>query len=234
MAPRGWGFSTEAKLDILSAYLPAFAMACKRAGELVYLDLFAGNTSNERRDVDRDIKGSSVRALEALPPNAHVFLFELPLVADELGGALREMFPGRQFEVVPGDCNITITDVLGRLVDDDVDWAPTFAFVDPYSSAALRWDTITTLADFKRGRLYDLVFATDNDAGNRIMRDVYAKAAQRFEEMRHEARERRRADLSGQPSLFTPEAIGAMNAQDAPPYEPDRPAPPYSGDRMED
>ena len=54
MAPRGWGFWTEAKLDILSAYLPAFATASRSVDELIYLDLFAGNTLNQRRDVDRD------------------------------------------------------------------------------------------------------------------------------------------------------------------------------------
>lgn len=44
MAPRWWGFWTEGKLDILSAYLPAFATAGskKASGALVYLDLFAG------------------------------------------------------------------------------------------------------------------------------------------------------------------------------------------------
>ncbi|MBI2710283.1 MAG: hypothetical protein HYX34_11400 [Actinobacteria bacterium] len=69
VAPRGWGFWTEAKLDILSAYLRAFATAGskKAAGDLIYLDLFAGNAMNERRDVSRDIRGSAVRALETLP-----------------------------------------------------------------------------------------------------------------------------------------------------------------------
>lgn len=43
MTARGWGYWTEAKLDILSAYLPAFAAASTRAGTVVYLDLFAGN-----------------------------------------------------------------------------------------------------------------------------------------------------------------------------------------------
>jgi three-Cys-motif partner protein len=322
MAPRGWGFWTEAKLDILSAYLPAFATASKRAGELVYLDLFAGNTSNERRDVGRDIKGSSIRALEALPPTAHIYLFELPPIADELGRSLRALFPGRRFDVVPGDCNVTIAEVLRRIANLNLTWAPTFAFVDPYSSAALRWDTIATLADFKRDRpnkveqwllfygsdiprvlgqspenadrlrgtfggdrwvpiaearergalsaeqarreytnllrwriehdlgyrythafevkntsgsyLYDLVFATDNDAGNRIMGDVYGKAAQRFEKMRHEAIEHRRADRSGQPSFFSPEELGVMEASDVPSYEADDPSPPYGTEWMED
>ena len=75
--------------------------------------------------------------------------------------------------------------------------------------------------------LYDLVFATINDAGNRIMRDVYAAAAQRFERMRAEAFERRRARRSGQESLFDPENIGSMTAREIPPYQPDPPSLPF-------
>lgn len=323
MAPPGWGFWTEAKLDILSAYLSAFAIAgSKRAqGGLIYLDLFAGNTSNQRRDVARDIKGSSVRALEALPDYARVVLFELAGVAGELEGDLRAQFPGRDFEVIAGDCNQQLPSLLSRLKALGIDWAPSFAFVDPYSSAGLRWETISRLADFKQGRkykvelwllfygsdiprvlgqspensslrlrltfggdewvpiadartsgvltadgarreytnllrwkikreldyrfthsfevrntsgayLYDLVFATDNEAGNRIMGDVYAKAAQRFEQMRAEAYERRRGVRSGQDSLFGPEVVGGLAARAVPPYRADPPEAPYgSSDR---
>lgn len=322
MAPRGWGFWTEAKLDILSAYLRAFASAGskKAAGELVYLDLFAGNASNQRRDVERDIKGSAIRALEALPDYARLFLFELDKVAAELERELRRRFPARQFEVVPGDSNATLQGVLDQLKVLRVDWAPTFAFVDPYSSAGLRWETLVRLAHFKRERrykaelwilfyvsdiprvlgqnpanaallhetfggdlwspiarareegtltpevarreytnllrwriekdlgyrythsfevrntsgaqLYDLVFATDNDAGNRIMGDVYATAAQRFEQMRAEAYERRRVTRSGQDTLFGPEAVGEMTARDVA-YQAERPEPPYGSTERE-
>lgn len=324
MAPRGWGFWTEAKLDILSAYLRAFATASKSVSEILYFDLFAGNAKNQRRDIPRDIEGSALRALDALPPHARLFLFELGSVADELRRELHARFPQRSFEVVPGDCNATLLDVLERLRTAGVEWAPTFAFVDPYSSSALRWATIELLADFKRGRknkveqwllfygsdiprvvgqdranaelllsrtfggdswvpiaearergdlsanaarreytnllrwrltrdlyygythsfevkntsgayLYDLVFATDNDAGNRIMGDVYAAAAQRFEQMRLEAIERRRVARSGQDTLFGPEVMSELTARDVPPYRADPPEPPYgSAERKRD
>lgn len=187
MAPRGWGFWTEAKLDILSAYLRAFATAGskKAAGELVYLDLFAGNASNQRRDVERDIKGSAIRALEALPDYARLFLFELDKVAAELEQELRGRFPTRQFEVVPGDSHATLQGVLGQLKVLRVDWAPTFAFVDPYSSAGLRWETLARLADFKRERKYKaelwiLFYVSDiprvlgqNPANSALLRETF-------------------------------------------------------------
>lgn len=318
MAPLGWGFWTEAKLDILSAYLSAFAIAGskKASGALVYLDLFAGNASNQRRDVERDIKGSSLRALESLPEYARIYLFELERVATELEEDLRRLYPDRQFTVVPGDCNATLPVILSQFRSQGVDWAPTFAFVDPYSSSALRWAAIQQLADFKRDRkykveqwllfygsdiprvrgqnpsnaaallretfgsdvwmaiadgrergdlsaeearrgytnllrwrlentlgyrythsfevkntsgsyLYDLVFATDNEAGNRIMGDVYATTAQRFEQMRAEAYERRRADRTGQETLFGPEAMSSITADAVEPYRADPPSLPY-------
>lgn len=326
MTARGWGFWTEAKLDILSAYLSAFAIAGRKKapGALVYLDPFAGNASNQRRDVERDIRGSVIRALESLPDYARAYLFELERVAAELEADLRRLHPGRRFTVVPGDCNVTLAAVLAQLKSRDLDWAPTFAFVDPYSSAALHWATIQQLADFKRERkykveqwllfygsdiprvrgqnptnseallrqtfggevwvpiaegrergdlsadearreytnllrwrlehtlgyrfthsfevkntsghyLYDLVFATDNEAGNRIMNDVYTAAAQRFEQMRAEAYERRRAGRKGQDTLFGPEAMGSITAGEVEPYHADPPSLPYGfedeGDR---
>jgi len=75
--------------------------------------------------------------------------------------------------------------------------------------------------------LYDLVFATDNVAGNKIMSDIYAAAAQRFEQMRVEAFERRRADRTGQDTLFGPEAMSSITAGAVEPYHADPPTLPY-------
>lgn len=68
MAERPWGFWTESKLDMLSAYLPAFTTASKRASSTVYLDLFAGQAINISRDTGRPIDGSLLRALQTTPP----------------------------------------------------------------------------------------------------------------------------------------------------------------------
>jgi three-Cys-motif partner protein len=323
MAPRGWGYWTEAKLDTLSAYLPAFATASTRAGSVVYLDLFAGNDSNQRRDTGTDIRGSAVRALEALPYSARLYLFELPRVAAALKDRLTRQFPERDFEVVPGDCNETLEGVLDTLRLADLRWAPTIAFIDPYTSATLLWDTLRRLSDFKRDKkykvelwflffgsniprvlgqrqssnavqvsrtfgcdgwmpiaqardegridpararreytnlmrwriehelaykrthtleikntsgayLYDLIFATDNAAGDKIMRDVYSKALARNERMRLEAVELRRADRSNQPSLFGADEVSGLSGTAPPEYAPDAPTPPFTGLSSED
>lgn len=318
MSARGWGYWTEAKLDILSAYLPAFATASTKAGALVYLDLFAGNDANQRRDTGADIKGSAVRALDALPDHARLYLFELPRVAAALNDRLTKQFPGRSFKVVAGDCNETLGGVLDELRSADLRWAPTFAFIDPYTSSTLLWETLRRLADFKRDKkykielwflffgsniprvlgqrttsnaeqvtrtfgcedwvpiaeardegridaaqaryeytnlirwrlerelgyrsthtleikntsgayLYDLIFATDNAAGDKIMRDVYGKALARNEQMRREALEFRRAERTGQASLFEAGELSTLGAPASIEYAPAPPTRPYTG-----
>ena len=78
--------------------------------------------------------------------------------------------------------------------------------------------------------LYDMVFATDHAAGDRIMRWVYNKAAANFPRMRQEARARRRdrqeRDRGG--ALFSNEEL----MSDAPlaageTYQHTPPSPPY-------
>jgi three-Cys-motif partner protein len=67
--------------------------------------------------------------------------------------------------------------------------------------------------------LYHMVFATDNEAGDRIMTDLYGKTASRSEAMRQEALERRRG--ARQLGLF-PNADVAISSlyRYEPPHEP--------------
>jgi three-Cys-motif partner protein len=53
--------------------------------------------------------------------------------------------------VVPGDCNATILAALTELRQDNLGWAPTFAFLDP-DGMELRWETIKALAVHKQLR----------------------------------------------------------------------------------
>ncbi|MGD9795670.1 MAG: hypothetical protein AB7V43_19560, partial [Acidimicrobiia bacterium] len=53
--------------------------------------------------------------------------------------------------------------------------------------------------------IYHMVFATDSDAGNRIMTNLYNAAADEFPEMREQARRRRKRldqEASGVHNLF--------------------------------
>jgi three-Cys-motif partner protein len=150
LAPRSWGWWTEQKLDILGAYLSAFTTASQKAGETVYLDLFAGCADNVSRDSDpRIIRGSARLALETRPPLTHMRFFELESNADNLRGRLAAEHPGRvdAFRIVPGDCNETIASALADI--RDLNMLPAFAFLDQQSTE-VQWPTIEALARHKR------------------------------------------------------------------------------------
>jgi len=151
MSSRTWGYWTEQKLEMLAEYLPRFTTASHRAGKTIYLDLFAGDTTNISRTSGDVIEGSPRIALRTNPPFSVVRLFELPRQAARLQAELQSEFPGRDLRVVPGNCNQTIHQVLSEL--RAASWAPTFALVDQYA-AEVSWSTLKALADFKRGRKF--------------------------------------------------------------------------------
>ena len=75
--------------------------------------------------------------------------FELAARAADLKAALEAEYPDSRdrFKVMPGDCNVTITAALAELAD--LNWAPTFAFLDQQSTE-VQWPTIQHLARYKR------------------------------------------------------------------------------------
>jgi three-Cys-motif partner protein len=150
MPPRSWGWWTEQKLDILGDYLAAFTRASTTAGATVYLDLFAGQAQNiSRSRTEHLIRGSARRALETRPPFTVLRFFELDSQAAGLKAALEAEYPDSRsrFKVVPGDCNKTTGAVLAGLAD--LNWAPTFAFLDQQSTE-VQWSTLQQLARHKR------------------------------------------------------------------------------------
>jgi three-Cys-motif partner protein len=148
MPARSWGWWTEQKLDVLADYLAAFTRASAKAKTTIYLDLFAGQAQNVSRSRgEHPIRGSARRALDTHPPFTVLRFFELASRASSLDSALKAEYPARDFRVVPGDCNATITAVLTELAG--LNWAPTFAFLDQQSTE-VQWPTLQQLARYKR------------------------------------------------------------------------------------
>lgn len=130
VADRPWGFWTESKLDMLSAYLPAFTTASKSAPSTVYLDLFTGQATNVSQDTGRPIEGSLLRALQTTPPFTVVRGFELQKKrAQSLQDTFQAEFPNRDVVVHAGDVHDTLQPALAALTP--YRWSPTFAFIDP-------------------------------------------------------------------------------------------------------
>lgn len=297
MSGRAWGYWTKGKLDLLRRYLDAFTTATKnKSPERIYIDAFAGEAENQDRLTGAPLDSSARTALKIEnPPFTKLRFFEIPAKAHVLETTLRLDFPDRDFKVVSGDCNEQLPEVLMEL--KDLDWAPTFAFLDP-NGTETEWTTIELLAEHKSHRrykvelfllfpvpmftrllrtdgvpirdqdriaidkmygtsewneiyaarlnghidpgrareeylnlmrwrierellyewthfievrneagsiVYYIIFATDNGAGDRIMRHLFAQAAEEFPRMREEARglrQRMENERRGQKSLF--------------------------------
>lgn len=300
MAGRYWGIWTREKLDVLRRYLDAFTTASKRSPEIVYLDLFAGQTENYLRGTLERIEGSARIALQTTDaPFTRLAFCELPHHAKALDARLRADYPRRLFTVYPGDCNDTIHQVLRDL--QPYAWAPTFAFIDP-NGPHTHWTTLEALARHRTGEhkvelwlllpvdlfvrtlpvdgqpvteanaaaltamfgtdqwraiyrarladklgpseareeyvnlmrwrlqhdlgyrwthplemlnernrpIYHMIFATDHEAGTRIMAHIYNNAAEEFPAMREAVRRRRQEEereASGILSLFSPDQL---------------------------
>jgi three-Cys-motif partner protein len=146
---RYWGFWTRGKLELLRRYLDAFTTTTKnKATERIYLDIFGGQPENRDRLTNDLLDGSARIALSIDdPPFTRLRFLEVEPYATRLRSALEEDFPGRDFRVVAGDCNTTIHATLQELAH--LNWAPTFAFVDP-NGPDTHWSTIEALAAFKR------------------------------------------------------------------------------------
>jgi three-Cys-motif partner protein len=148
---RYWGFWTRGKLDLLRRYLNAFTTASKGQTEILYLDLFGGQPKNRERLTNEDLDGSARIALAADDaPFSRLRFFELEPYASRLRAVLEADFGGRDFRVVPGDCNATVNGALAEL--GPFNWAPTFVFVDP-NGPDVHWSTLEALSKFKKPSL---------------------------------------------------------------------------------
>jgi three-Cys-motif partner protein len=147
---RPWGFWTRYKLEILERYLDRFTTTTKnKVDKIVYLDLFGGEPENYDRLSGNPIDGSARIALSTADPAfTHLRFFELEGNAAKLRAALDAEFPDRDFIVYPGDCNETIHCALADLRRAGVQWAPTFAFIDP-NGPHYTWETLAALAEHK-------------------------------------------------------------------------------------
>lgn len=146
---REWQYWTRNKLEILAGYLPAFNTAAKdRSSERLYIDLMAGEPINREKFTGEEFDGSARLALSTTPPFTWLAFCEMPDKATALREDLCSRFPGRRFEVYPGDCNVTIDQVLNDLAPWR--WAPTFVFADQ-QAAEIHWTTLVKVAAFKSG-----------------------------------------------------------------------------------
>jgi three-Cys-motif partner protein len=152
---------TELKLDAVVYYLECYTKALKRAGfDLTYIDAFAGTGS---RDVEREVggilegvpltmvketlDGSARRALAVQPPFDHLIFIEKRAARCAALSELANQQPSRDIEVVPGEANQVLRDLVKQQprVRKDKCNSRGVVFLDPYA-LEVEWKTLQALA----------------------------------------------------------------------------------------
>jgi len=143
------GWSRE-KHDLLRRYLSASGGPRRRylppaPGGAAFIDIFAGPGRARIRTTGALEDGSPLLALKQPVGFTKLVLCEID---PENLGALRRRVAGAQVSVsiLPGDCNDRIAEVAAAIPT----WGLNVALVDPHSLEGLCFETIATLAAFKR------------------------------------------------------------------------------------
>jgi three-Cys-motif partner protein len=153
---------TEIKLDAVEYYLKCYTTALKRVGfQLFYIDAFAGTgtRTSERvegglfdgggplRTVRETLAGSALRALAVGPAFDRLLFIEKDPKRCEALDEIRAMHPGRHIEIIPGDANAVLCDLVRQepWVRRDQSSVRGVVFLDPYS-LQVDWKTLQALA----------------------------------------------------------------------------------------
>lgn len=148
-----WG---ETKLSFLDRYLGPALQATQDKWDRVYVDLFAGPGRNRTR-TGGEFNGSAVRALRAHAPGDPGLHFTRAVLVnlhradaraltrrvDRLTDAGDNRIARDRIEVVAGDANLILPDILRRIHPR----AYAFVFADPTAPSQLPWRTIQALSD---------------------------------------------------------------------------------------
>lgn len=148
----GIGAWSEIKLNCIKQYLGAYTniLHLGKFKEFYFLDLFASAGSCESRKTKQKVQGSPLIALNIKPPFSKYYFFELDInKINELNKIKEASDLKDKIEIIKGDCNTTIDEVLGK-IDNRV---PFMALLDP-QAGDLYWDTIDKIGQKNKAELF--------------------------------------------------------------------------------
>lgn len=140
---------TKDKLKILEAYLTGYLGATSKAIERVYIDGFAGPGLNRIKESKELIDGSPLIALKARAKSGTrfsrlIFIEESPKIGGELEESLREVERPGRWEVVIGDVNQKLPEMIQAINRR----SPTLVFLDT-EGIEPKWSTIAAIAPWQ-------------------------------------------------------------------------------------
>jgi three-Cys-motif partner protein len=142
---RSVGLWSKEKLRVVGNYMGIFTGSMKPKWKgLTYVDLFAGPGICVVEDTGEELRGSPLLALDTRKPFDTVLCVEQDDEArDTLEQRLRRHARGNTAEVLPGDCNAIIGQVISKMPRGFL----SLVFIDPEGVSGLEADTMRALAD---------------------------------------------------------------------------------------
>ncbi len=158
------------KYDLIKHYATMFATSMKKKWQRVYVDLFAGAGKARIKGSGRIVRASPLIALAVRDPfDRYVFCEEKPKPFSALTERVNRVYPQVDVRCLQGDCNVLVDEVLDAI---PVRGALTFCVVDPFSTTALSFDTLSRLS-VRRTDFFVLI-ASYMDAHRN--EDIYVKS----------------------------------------------------------
>jgi three-Cys-motif partner protein len=141
----------EKKYRVLDNYMQMFSSGMKNLWDKrVYVDLYAGCGCVKVESTGKVLKGSPLLALSVVNPfDKYIFcekgddknIWRI----DALRSRVKKLSDGKEVEVIDGDCNEKIDEIISKIPKKYGQKVLTFCFVDPFS-LDLQFNTLRKLA----------------------------------------------------------------------------------------
>ncbi|MCI0357603.1 MAG: three-Cys-motif partner protein TcmP [Planctomycetaceae bacterium] len=150
---------TQAKHDILEAYLPSYFHILKRwEKNLLFIDGFAGRGTYTKADTGEKVDGSPLRALRLIAENndlaatvSAIFIESDPVLYAQLEKVVNNFYKTHQHIREPSCLHGTFADCVGEVIETvKGTLAPTFLFVDPCGVSGASFGTIRAVMKFDK------------------------------------------------------------------------------------
>jgi three-Cys-motif partner protein len=141
----------EKKYRVLYNYMQMFSSGMKKLWDKrVYVDLYAGCGCVKVEGSGKVLKGSPLLALSVSHPFDKYIFCEKgddknPWQINTLKSRIGKLSIGKDVEIVEGDCNENIDEIISKIPKKHGQKVLTFCFVDPFS-LNLHFDTLEKLA----------------------------------------------------------------------------------------
>jgi len=140
----------------------------KNKWDRVYIDLFAGAGHVRIEGTKRILRGSPLIAL-SVPDrfDKYIFCEKSPKNLADLKKRVHNQFPNADVEVIPGDCNKKVPDILDKIPGhSEGKKVLSFCFIDPYNTGDIQFQTVAALS--KKFMDFLIVLAVGMDATRNV------------------------------------------------------------------